>query len=396
MSIYSLTYRETWSLATLLHLPVQPGSVLADWLNAGEMPAADSLPGASIESLAAKGYYSKVRSPQPVLAGLLQSLAMASVNACEITVVIRSNAKANLVRFAQVGSGILQYGVDGETLSLHDVIQARDFARTLLPAWFAVGTNENLWGELPLGTFLLFKHAVAVADLEAGLSGFAAHTFAKAKLLETFQRSAVWLDVFNTAGVKGLPVLGQMPLEDHLNQLTTRGYLHLADQDVIEIGAFGRPLAAALSDTGLCTLTVALRIWGEENTSCGAFLHGAGRLFLIEFISGHAAIQQLASPDIGRFWVENLLGKATTARYAEYSLHLPQDKSRVASKNEAPPRSGSVCVSCGALVGAAAKFCPLCGTPLQATPAPATKACPKCGTRLSPSARFCRSCGQKT
>ncbi len=41
MTVYQLTYPEAWALATLLHLPVQPGSALADWLASAPTPQVD-------------------------------------------------------------------------------------------------------------------------------------------------------------------------------------------------------------------------------------------------------------------------------------------------------------------------------------------------------------------
>lgn len=52
------------------------------------------------------------------------------------------------------------------------------------------------------------------------------------------------------------------------------------------------------------------------------------------------------------------------------------------------PASGRVCASCGAAVGAKAKFCPECGKPLSAH-------CPECGAAVVAGTKFCPECGTK-
>lgn len=51
------------------------------------------------------------------------------------------------------------------------------------------------------------------------------------------------------------------------------------------------------------------------------------------------------------------------------------------------------CVSCSSALGADAKFCPTCGTKVEAQPA---KFCPQCGTPQDGDHTFCPSCGAAT
>ncbi|MFZ0698846.1 MAG: SPFH domain-containing protein [Thermoplasmata archaeon] len=54
----------------------------------------------------------------------------------------------------------------------------------------------------------------------------------------------------------------------------------------------------------------------------------------------------------------------------------------------------SPCPKCGALVPAGNRFCPACGTPIGAAPAPAGgPPCPKCGAATSVGQKFCPACG---
>ena len=65
MTAFFLTRPEAWTLCTLLHLPVQPGSLMSDWLNAGETPGFPRDAGESLESLAKKAYYDPADEAQP-------------------------------------------------------------------------------------------------------------------------------------------------------------------------------------------------------------------------------------------------------------------------------------------------------------------------------------------
>ena len=51
------------------------------------------------------------------------------------------------------------------------------------------------------------------------------------------------------------------------------------------------------------------------------------------------------------------------------------------------------CANCGAAIKATAKFCPECGTKVEA--APKKSFCSECGAELAPGAKFCPECGTK-
>lgn len=320
MSVYTLTYTESWAVANLLHLPVQPGSALSGWLNSGTEPAGSGIQVAALDSLAAKGYYAGERSAAPFPNGLLSALALVSVNAAELTTVIRTGSEAGLTRFAQVGNKVVQYGADEQYLYLHDVTDTASLAGGLLPRWFVVRQNENLWADLPLGAFLLFKHACTMADWTLARSGFYEESFGKDELLESFQRSTAWVDLFNDIGMKGVQAVDHMPLADYLSQLDARGYLALKAGDVVEIGAAGKPLAEVFSDPGVCTLTLSMQAWEEKQMESGAFLYGAGRLFLLTYNTGRVSVQQCAGPDSGMSWIQALLNRGSQARYEQYQI----------------------------------------------------------------------------
>ena len=65
--------------------------------------------------------------------------------------------------------------------------------------------------------------------------------------------------------------------------------------------------------------------------------------------------------------------------------------------SQAQPSTTPSCHQCGHKLNPNAKFCPECGTKVQASPPPSTgyKFCPECGTQTTPDAKFCNECGHK-
>lgn len=320
MSAYLLTRPETLALSTLLYLPVQPGSVVSAWLSNGKFPKSTDLPGESLASLAGKGYYSAENKEQPFQPELLKSLALASVNAADITAILRRNGKAALTRFAQAGKSVLQYGMDDEHLSLHPLAGQAMLAEKIIPGWFTVSQDEHLQAELPLGAFLLFKQACELADLTTAETNFKSEQFAKIKLLEQFKLLDGWTDIFNAGGLGSVPALDQLPLEDDYKLLVSEGFLQESAAGTIEIGTVGKALAASFSDPDMCSLIVSLQIWEGGFPKTGVFMYGGERLFFLQAKPGVFVIKQLANRQEGFSWVQDLLAEGSQARYADYVL----------------------------------------------------------------------------
>lgn len=321
MSAYLLTRPEAWALSTLLHLPVQPGSVLNDWLGEEEISASTFSADDCLDALAGKGYYFPSDDEHPIAAALLSCLVLASINAAETTVIIRRAGHADLTRFAQAGDGVMQFGMDEENLTLHPVKKLEEMAGNILPAWFSFSrSKERLRVELPLGAFLLFKQACAQSDLAAADSDLLSDAFKTSDLLEEFPSETAWIDIFNAEGVRGVPSVEQMPLKEYLDELLSLGFLSQTAAGVLEIGAAAKSLADAISDADLCTLSISQLIWEGGFPETGAFLYGAGQLFLLNLKPGKVFIQQLADLKAGHLWIEKLLAKGAAARYANYII----------------------------------------------------------------------------
>ena len=320
MSAYSLTHAEAWSLCTLLHLPVQSGSALAGWLHSAATPVSPQMLEESMASLQHKGYYDPTRAEQPFLEGFISSLGLACLNAAEVTTIIRRSGRANLARFAQVGEGLVQYGMDKTNLTLGEVQKLDEAAGDLFPEWFTVSQAEDLRAELPVGAFLLFKQALIQADLALVESGFNQAVFKKNDLMQQFKVDQGWLNIFSAEGVRGLLLVGGMPLEDYFNQLCGRGYLEEVGPNGLRIGEAAEPLAAVLGDAGLCTLSLTMVTAQGGFPLAGVFLYGGGRLFLVELKPGLMIVQQLPGLEQGQVWVKKLLAKGSQARYASYTI----------------------------------------------------------------------------
>ncbi len=390
MSVYTLTYTEAWALALLLHLPVQPGSALADWLTNDVSPDLDQLPGTALDTLAKKGYYRGPQAAEPFSQGLLRALSLASVNAATLTTLIRVNHNACLVRYAQAGEHMVQFGNDEGGLSLHDVTPMSQVARTLLPRWFSVGINEDLRDDLPLGAFVLFNHACTLADLALGRSELASEAFSAAELHASFQRGTAWLDLFSAVGIEGVQPRAKLPVDDYIGMLITRGYLMPSGQNLLGLGTRGRPLAETLSASGRCTLTMTLHVWDAPVPLCDVLLYGNRRLFLLEYAAGQVHIQQMDRLDRGDAWVAAMLDQGRQAHYNEYRLpqgtSVPLDHKTPALRSPAipapapppaipapapapptvipaPAQPTAICAQCGNPVQVGMRFCAHCGTP---------------------------------
>jgi hypothetical protein len=289
-----------------------------------------------------KGYYDPTKTEQPYLEGFLASLMLACMNAAELTALIRRNGRANLTRFAQVGIGLVQFGMDETNLTFQDVEKMDEIAGTFLPEWFTVSQAEDLRAELVLGEFLLFKQAGIQADLALVDSGFTEAAFKKNSLMKQFNVDQRWVNIFSAEGLSGVLSVDEMPLEDYFNQLCGRGYLEESGPDELRIGAKGQPLAAALADPDLCTLSVSMEEWEGGFPETGVFLHGGGRLFLAELKPGLLIFQQLSGLEQGQAWVKKLLMNGSQAHYASYTIPTaPMSRSEQAAAAPASVNSSA-------------------------------------------------------
>jgi len=320
MTAFSLTRSEVWTLATLLHLPIQHDSVLCDWLALEDTPSEAHSPTKDITSLTEKGYFVPGKDDQPVTPDLVRCLTLSAVNAAEITLIIQRAGRSTLTRFAQVGNGLVQYGMDNKHLTLFHVEELDVVADSLIPTWFTVSQDDHLQAEMPVDEFLLFKQACVIADLTAGETGFESDAFTKHELLERFNPLAEQTSLLTASENKPVPETGEERIEEYFQNLISLGFFKKKTKTIFEIGTAGRGLAAVFSDPDMCSLTISLKEQEKKFPDTGVLLYGSGRLFLLEVISDMVNLHQLSGLRDGSTWVKELMRKGGQARYAEYEI----------------------------------------------------------------------------
>ncbi len=320
MAPYSLTRSEVWALSTLLYLPIQPNSVVCDWLAIEDAPQGAALPVEIMASLSEKGIYFPENTMQPILPDLVRCLTLVTVNTAEIDLIIRRGGQAALTRFAQVGKGLVQFGMDGSHLWLNPIEDLAAITGNLIPKWFEVSQFDRQQSEMPLNSFLLFKQACIEADLGAGETGFGSEVFEKQKLFEHFNPLQETFISLSSERASRVDRTGKEQVDEHLQILLGNGFLKEGMAATLEIGAVGKGLAEVLSDPDLCSLTISLVIPGSTFPETGVFLYGNGRLYFIEIKAGKIFLRQLADRMDGFPWLNDLLVKGSQAYYTDYII----------------------------------------------------------------------------
>lgn len=449
MSTYELTRPETWMLCTALFLPVQPGSVIATWLGSGTFDVRPEIAADALASLRAKGLHDPANAERPFPDDLVETLMLASMNAAEISAVLRSDGTGGVTRFGQVGERLVQFVTDEEHLTLESVAGAADVAEILYPKEMDTKSKGDLRAELPLGAYVYFRQACLQADLALVLSEFRSGDFTEKELVDGFKRDSRWLEIFHALGVRGVPSISEMPLNEYREQLIGRGFLEDAPGGALRIGSAAEPLAAVFSDPDTLTLILSLRVWDGGFPPTGMFLCGGGKLFLVDVKPGLMVVQQLSGSKAGRAWVAGLLAQGSRAKFKDYlvpgegsdkaaatgAVAAPAPTQPVASsadwyylsggqqvgpvpegdlrhwlaQGSVPPDTqvwsasltGWLPASQVPAIAPPPKPAPVAPAPAAPAPPAARRAaapaafCTKCGTKLTPGAAFCVKCGTK-
>jgi hypothetical protein len=317
---YSLTRSEARMLCTVLHLPIQPASALCAWLGVADTLQDDSLPAQDIASLTGKGYLSSERGGQTILPDLVRSLTLLAVNSTEIAMIIERNRHAALTRFAQVGKGLVQYGIDGQNLALFPVTDQESVAHHLIPEWFDVSLDDHTQVEMPLDAFLLFRQACTAADLVAGDSALETQAFEKVDLLEGFQRPTAQPGANGSHKATDARAVPHPSPEEHLRLLLALDFLQEIAPTTLEIGTAGKALASCLSDPDLCSLTVTLQPPGAAFPDTAVFLHGGDRLFFLEVLPEKSILRQFGRRQDALPWLDRLLIKGGQEYYVDFVI----------------------------------------------------------------------------
>jgi hypothetical protein len=306
MSIYQLNWHETWVLSTLLHLPIQPGSALGEWMGSLDTPTAEEIEiwiPQAVESLSSKGYY---QSKKSLSAELTESLMLAAVGQKNIFTTLRTEMEA-VCHFLLAGSGVVQYGVIDEQFVLHSPLQWEETLPSLLPDWLSIEPGQGDKISISQSAFLLFKQACLQRDTAFILNGDGSETFLQSELKTSFARDNGWIDVFNALGITGAEALEKISIPTQLESLLSIRYLESTNPTRLQIGAAGAALADSLSDPEQVSITFNFTSFQPEKMTTCVFLIGRNHLFHLDFLGETIDITQMQSRSEALDWIHTLV-----------------------------------------------------------------------------------------
>lgn len=307
MSTFQLSRKEAWALSTLLHLPIQKGSVLSEWFALEEIPSADTiqqwLP-ACIDTLKTKGYFKDDKSIQT---DLIQSLMLAAVGQKHIFTAIHGENISGFTRFLLAGTGAVQYGYNQESITLHSPRQFPEVLLTLLPDWLKIDAGNTSNVTMSFNAFLVFKESCLQRNTNFVLSPDNSEDFSIPELTYSFNRDNQWLDVFNAMGIKSADALKDISIQSEIDQLISMDYLERSDSKQLKIGQSGMQLADVLSDPNLITVTFSYSRADQPKTVHCAFLVGKGELLRVDFLNEVVMILHISSRADAINWIKAVL-----------------------------------------------------------------------------------------
>jgi hypothetical protein len=145
-------------------------------------------------------------------------------------------------------------------------------------------------------------------------------TFTKDDLIKTTKISADWIDIFAAEGIRGVAPVKAMHLEEYFQQLMDRGLIKASNSIKCEIGEAGRALAITIQDPDLCTLSVTMQTALGGHPQIGAYLFGAGHLFLLEINPVMLSIRPLGTWADGAAWLESVLQQGSRVHWPDFVL----------------------------------------------------------------------------
>ena len=169
MKIYNLTETEVWALATLLYLPIENGSILAQWLVEFDAHNIDSVTEGAVNTLEAKGVIDPQRGQDIIPEGLLEALTVLAVSSVRLTAAIQRNGKFTWSTFGQLEETVVQYEISGDNIQIHSPDRGFEMGGILVPDWFQVEYQEYFNDALPIGAYLMLVIAFQLDDIQSVL-----------------------------------------------------------------------------------------------------------------------------------------------------------------------------------------------------------------------------------
>lgn len=307
MNLYELTQRETWALSAILNLPIQHGSVLGEWLAGDDTPDVDLIQTWMPECLKAlkeKGYF----DPDGQAAGdLVTILMLAAVGQKHLFASLRTAENAVATRFLLAGTGVIQYGVEPEKITLHSPQQIEQLLPYLLPEWLKIEAGESFTLSMPLNAFLVFKQSCQQQNIAYVLNADQDGSFSLTELSDSFQQENGWLDVYHALGLKGFEPLQEVSIPEQLDHLVKSGMIDQIGPKRFRIGPAGSALAEAFSDSRLVTISLSFSSVKPSSMTMCAFLIGNGHLFRMDFLDEMVTFTVMQSRQEGLDWISKQL-----------------------------------------------------------------------------------------
>ncbi|MBN1264134.1 MAG: hypothetical protein JXA25_01480 [Anaerolineales bacterium] len=333
--VYTLSNLEVWALATLVYMPMDGESILAQWLAEFDQPELGQVVEGAVNTLEAKGYIDTRRGEDIFPEDLLEALFVLALSRVRLTAAISRNGKCTWSTFGQLQESAVQYELDGTTIQIHPPEQSHMISSMLVPDWFEVNTREGFEDKLPAGAFIMLRSALELDVLKAVLEENEwGPIFSRSELIDAFSASKDWVDVYNAIGISDIQPVSRMPIKEYFDLLYDRGYLQQAGSDTLQIGAKAAALAAAYADPDLCVLTLSMEGIGLEKSASGALVYGEGRLFLLRAEqSGQLSIEQLNSTHPALGWASDLIARGSVVQAV---VPDPPDIESIQTQQEPP------------------------------------------------------------
>lgn len=311
--VYKLSNLEVWALSTLVYLPIDGESILGQWLAEFPAPALDQIVEGAVNTLEAKGIIDPARGEDVVPEELLDALLVLALTRVRLTAAIERDGKFTYSYFGQLEDSIVQYDTDGESIQFHAPDQAYEFSAVLIPEWFRVEEHEEYKDSMPFGAFVMLQTALQLDTVKAVIEESEwGPVFTRSELIDAFNDSKDWVDVYSAAGIGEIQTVSRMPIKEYFDLLYDRGYLQQAGSDSLQIGPRASSIRALYGDPDRCVLTLSVEGIGLDRSSSGALIFGEGRLFLLRTEhSGQLSLEQLGSTHAALGWASDLVARAS-------------------------------------------------------------------------------------
>ena len=313
---YEITIHEFWALAAQVDLPIQNGSIIAQWLLDHESPQSDEVIEEANKALLKKGYLGPNRGENAIPDALLEALLILALSLVKLVASISRGGERIWTTFVQLEGLLVEYSIEDNRLLVHPPVHINEMTQMLVPDWFTPESAGAFSAELSLDAFLLLMAAIQMDEKQSLLAEDGAPpTFERSALLEALQPMREWADFYHEVGIPGITPLEQIPLEETLVDLTAGNYLQDAGDGRLQLGPQADTLVAVYSDPDVCLASFSITGTRDDFPPTGSLLFGGSALLLLQLTeNGELTIQQLSKRETAAEWTASLLAKGAAVQ----------------------------------------------------------------------------------